>query len=251
MADIKVNGQVIKDIDLVIFDRDGTLIDLYHYWSQMIGKRAELICEKFNLDGDHRQKMMFEMGVDLENKKLRSEGPVGIKKREVVMQAAIDYLHQFGIKDGRTACLEAFSKVDEISRDMLDTLIKVIDGTYDLIDTLHAKGCKTAIATTDKTERAKLSMDFLGLSEKMSFVIGADGVELSKPAPDMIDLISQELKIAKNRMVMVGDAETDIKMGNNAKVKASIAVCSGITPREQLQNLTNYVIDDVSQIKVV
>lgn len=251
MADIKVNDQIIKGIDLMIFDRDGTLIDLYHYWSQMIGKRAELICQKFKLDGDHMEKMMFEMGVDSKSKKLRPDGPVGIKKREIVMQAAIDYLHQLRIEDGHSACLEAFSKVDEISKDKLDTLIKAIDGTHELIDALHKKGCETAIATTDKTERAKISMGFLNLLDKMSFIIGADGVERSKPAPDMIDLILGELKINKDRTVMVGDAETDIKMGINAGIKANIAVCSGITPCAELSGLTQYVIDDISKISVI
>jgi phosphoglycolate phosphatase len=251
VVDIKLNNQVISDIDLIVFDRDGTLIDLYHYWAQMIGKRAELICKAFNLEDMHEDKLMFQMGVDTKSNKLRPEGPVGIKKREIVMQAAIDYLHSLGLKDGYETCFEAFKEVDRQSSSGLDNLIKPLEGLYELIDLLLEKGCKLAIATTDKTERAKLSMDYLKLSQKMSFILGADGVKQSKPAPDMLDLITSALRIGKDKTIMIGDAETDIKMGINAGVKASVAVCSGITPREKLEELTNYVIHDISAIKVV
>ena len=66
----------------------------------------------------------------------------------------------------------------------------------------------------------------------------------------MIDYITKKLNIKKEESVMIGDAITDIKMGDNAKVKASIAVSSGITPKEQLGALTKFLIDDVSKIEV-
>jgi phosphoglycolate phosphatase len=248
---LKIKDQELNDVKLVIFDRDGTLIDLYHYWSQMIGKRAELICRKFHLDGQHKEKLMYVMGIDTKNAKIRADGPVGIKKREIVMQAAIDYLGSIGMKDGYQACIEAFAEVDELSRSKLAELIKPLDGMCQMIDALIQKGCKIAIATTDKTERARLSMEYLRLTDKVDFVVGADGVKNSKPAPDMIDLILQDLKIDKANTVMVGDAETDIQMGINAGVLASIAVCSGITPCERLEQLTEHVIADISKIKVI
>lgn len=251
MINIKVGDNILPNVGLMIFDRDGTLIDLYHYWAQMIVKRAEEICNDFNLGAEHQKKLTYEMGVDEKNKRLRPEGPVGIKKREMVMQAAIDYLHSIGIAGSYDACVEAFKRVDKWSEPNLRDLIKPLDGLYELFGALVEHSCRIAIATTDKTERAKLSMNFLNLSEKVDFVIGADGVENPKPASDMIDLTLEKLKLDKSDAVMVGDAETDIRMGINAGVKACIAVCSGITPREQLTQLTNYVVEDISNIEVL
>ena len=45
MVDLLIESSVIRDVGLVIFDKDGTLIELYHYWSQMVALRARLICE--------------------------------------------------------------------------------------------------------------------------------------------------------------------------------------------------------------
>jgi len=250
VVNLKVNNEIINNINLVIFDRDGTLIDLYHYWSQMIKMRAYLISEKFFLSKDDTNRIVFEMGVDQENNCLRPEGPVGIKKREIVMQAAVDYLEAKGYKKAYEVCLDCFKDIDVQTENKLDGLIKPINGMLSLIDSLHSKSCKLAIATTDKTSRAELSMDYLKLTDKFACIIGCDAVDNPKPASDMIDYITKKLNIKKEESVMIGDAITDIKMGDNAKVKASIAVSSGITPKEQLGALTKFLIDDVSKIEV-
>ena len=251
MVDLIVNDKRLNDVKLVIFDRDGTLIDLYHYWAQMIEKRADLICRHYGLADSHKKKLLFEMGIDVARKQLRSEGPVGIKKREIVMQAAINVLAALGINDSLAACVEIFNEVDRLSENDLARLIKPLRGALELISLIHECGCKTAIATTDKTDRAILSMDYLGLTEKIDYVIGADAVANSKPAPDMVEVILAKLKIPSDRAVMVGDAGFDIEMGKKAGLMASIAVCTGITTRERLGQLTDLVIRDVSQIKVV
>lgn len=250
MVDLLVNDKRLNNIELVMFDRDGTLIDLYHYWAQMVEKRADLICRHYGLADTHKNKLMFEMGVDVANRKLRPEGPVGVKKREIVMQAAIDFLSTLGINDTHAACVEIFKEVDRLSETNLADLIKPLRGALELISLLHDHGCKTAIATTDKTERAILSLDYLGLTEKIDYVIGADAVDNSKPAPDMVEVILVKLKVPRDRAVMIGDAGIDIEMGNNAELKASIAVCTGITPRDELEQLTSWVVDDISKIKM-
>ncbi|MFC1805325.1 hypothetical protein ACFLZ3_05840, partial [Candidatus Omnitrophota bacterium] len=115
MADLKINEKNIGGVDLVIFDRDGTLIELYDYWSWMIGQRAELICQKIDFDREYLPGLIFAMGIDSENKKIRPQGPVGLKKREKVMQCAAEYLSRQGIPDTHEDCVEAFKNADRLS----------------------------------------------------------------------------------------------------------------------------------------
>ena len=89
MVALELGKSTIDQVNLVIFDKDGTLMELYHYWSQMIDLRSKLICERLALDVSHRTELNFAMGVDDVNRCLRSGGPVGAKKREIVMQAAM------------------------------------------------------------------------------------------------------------------------------------------------------------------
>jgi phosphoglycolate phosphatase-like HAD superfamily hydrolase len=67
----------------------------------------------------------------------------------------------------------------------------------------------------------------------------------------MANLILKELSVDKENTVIVGDAITDIEMGHNAGLKASIGVCSGLTSENGLLEKTKYVIKDISKIKVV
>ena len=118
---------------------------------------------------------------------------------------------------------------------------------------MHAnfrKNAKIARATTDTTERAQLAVEFLDIESLIDFIVGADRVKQSKPAPDMLILAGESLGINAENSVMVGDAKTDIQMGINANFKASIAVCSGLTGKDDLSQLTPYVIQDVSSIRI-
>jgi len=40
MVKIKAGNHLIEDIKIAIFDKDGTIIELYHYWSKMVYFRS-------------------------------------------------------------------------------------------------------------------------------------------------------------------------------------------------------------------
>ena len=251
MVHLEINENIIDNIELVIFDKDGTLVDLYNYWANMINFRVESAQRKMGFNESNKIDIMYAMGVDVENGRLRSEGPVGLKKREIVMQAMVDSLGEIGFPDTYDTCFQIFKEVDEQSINHLDDIVKPISGMHGLINSLYEKDCKIAIATTDKTARADLAADFLGISDRVNMVVGEDMVANCKPHPDMADLILKKLSVDKENAVIVGDAITDIEMGFNAGLKASIGVCSGLTSENGLLEKTKYVIKDISMIKVM
>ena len=251
MVNIKINNQMIEGIELVIFDKDGTLMDLYHYWSQMVGLRAEFICKELGLDAKHYDNLLYEMGVDSKAGKLRPEGPVGLKKREIVLQTAVDYLASIGYPETYDLCFEAFEEVDRFSSENLRQFIRSIDGANNIVNALSENGCKIAIATTDIAERAKLAMEFLGIANKIDFIAGADMVSNSKPDPEMVHVILNALNIDKSNTVIVGDAITDVKLGINANLTASIGVLTGLSSYEQLKMFTPYVANGISDLKII
>ena len=251
MVHLEINEKIIDNIELAIFDKDGTLVDLYNYWANMINFRVESAQRKLGFNERNKIDIMYAMGVDVENGRLRSEGPVGLKKREIVMQAMMDSLADIGFPDTYDTCFQIFKEVDEQSVNHLNDIVKPVNGMHELINSLYEKDCKIAIATTDKTARADLAMRHLGISEKMDTVVGEDLVANCKPHPDMANLILKELSVDKENTVIVGDAITDIEMGFNAGLKASIGVCSGLTSERKLGEKTDYVIEDISMIRVL
>jgi len=250
MADIKIGRKIIKDIQLVVFDKDGTLIDVHTYWVNMIKFRAELIIKKLCLGEKEKLGLMDSMGVDTNLWKIKPEGPVGIKKREIVLQAGVEYLMSHGMFDQTDLFEEVFKEVDKNSMNHFNTIIRPLDGLFELFEGLKKRSCFIAIATTDRTERARLAMRHIGVEDSIDFIVGADLVKKPKPATDMVDLITNKLGIPKESSVMVGDAVSDVKMGVNAKFKASIGVASGLTTAEKLLEITPFVAPGIADIYI-
>jgi phosphoglycolate phosphatase-like HAD superfamily hydrolase len=250
MIDLSVNSKVIHDVGLVIFDKDGTLIELYHYWSQMVALRARIICEAFGLGTEHQAGLRWALGVDEKAGRLRREGPVGLKKREIVLKAATDYLDGIGHRDTLRLCEQAFDRVDEISIGALRQFIRPIQGAVSLMGALRDRGCRIALATVDVSRRARLAMEFMGVSDTLDLVVGGDEVARSKPDPEMIHIILDRLGIGRSQAVMVGDALSDVQMGINAGLKASIGVLTGFATAEQIRTLTPFIARDVSELAV-
>lgn len=250
MIDLSVNSKVIHDVGLVIFDKDGTLIELYPYWSQMVALRARIICESFGLGTEHQAGLRWALGVDEKAARLRQEGPVGLKKREIVLKAATDYLDGIGRRDTLRLCEQAFERADEVSSGDLGQFIRPIQGAASLMGTLHARGCRVALATVDVGRRARLAMDFMGVSDTLDLVVGGEEVVRSKPDPEMVQIILDRLGIARSQAVMVGDALSDVQMGINAGLKASIGVLTGYATAEQIRTLTPFIARDVSELAV-
>ncbi|MDP8230781.1 MAG: HAD family hydrolase [Candidatus Gorgyraea atricola] len=251
MVNIAFGNKVINDIELFVFDKDGTLIDLYNYWYYMIEMRAKDLCSFYKLDEEpHKNSLMSEMGINLEKRRLKPEGPVGILPRAIVQKAAEDYLVKLDYQDVSRVCFDIFKKVDDKSLFLLDKLIVPIKGAMELLKNIKEKKTMVAIATTDKTERAELAVKFLNIGNLVDIVVGEDKVKNSKPAPDMLMYILKKLDVSPRNSIMVGDANTDVLMGKNANLKASIGVCTGLTNKDKLLEITPYVVDDVSKIKI-
>jgi phosphoglycolate phosphatase len=251
MVNLSVDSKVIHDVGLVIFDKDGTLIELFHYWSQMVALRARLICEALGLETQHQAGLRWALGVDEKADCLRPEGPVGLKKREVVINAATDYLDGIGHQDTLWLCEQAFERADEISSGDLSRFIRPIRGAVSLMAALHDRGCRVALATVDVSRRARLAMEFMGASETLDLIVAGEEVSRSKPDPEMIHIILDRLGVDRSQAVMVGDALNDVQMGVNADLTASIGVLTGFATAEQMRTLTSFIARDVSEITVM
>ena len=251
MISLQAGRDIIDSIEVMIFDKDGTLMELHHYWSMMVGLRARMICKELGLGEADMKGVAYAMGADLDSGRLRPEGPVGLKKREIVMGAAIDYLACLGHNNTHDLCFDVFKEVDEISSKDLKDFVRPIKGAEKLIRSASQKGCKIAIATTDRRERASLAMCFLGFGDMVDLVVGADDVSKPKPDPEQIELVLKTLSVDRSRAVMVGDALTDVGMGVNAGVKASIGVLTGFAMAVELLEITPYVAESVSDIHVL
>ena len=111
---------VLQRVGAVLFDKDGTIIDVHHYWSLMIRYRAEAVAEFVGTNGsggEHGGPMvdllMSAMGVDGTGRRLRPEGPVGVKKRSEIVSIVGEAVRGAG---GRMVDSEIESRFAEVDR---------------------------------------------------------------------------------------------------------------------------------------
>ena len=251
MSDLLINRKlVLSDIDAVIFDKDGTLIDVHHYWSSMLKIRVKLIANKYRLDGKVRSELMNAMGIDMKTGKIKANGPVGIKPRPFIVNVAVGVLNANNIDAGHDDIENLFLEADKKTSDNILPLLKLLPGVEILLENLSQCGVVIMLATTDMTIRARLAMKALNIKHFFSEIIGGDAVDFPKPSPDLALSIIKKRGVNQDKVVVIGDHPVDIKMGISANVGYNIGVLTGLSNIDLFSELDCFVIESLKDIEV-
>ena len=115
---------------------------------------------------------------------------------------------------------------------------------------LRQRGVVLTIASSRGTGSLHAFIDAMGLRDCISYVLGADSVEHTKPHPEPVLRTLRETGIDAAHTLVVGDMPVDILMGRNAGVQ-TCGVTYGNATRDQLQAAgTDFLIDDFAELGV-
>ena len=250
MSDLVLPNTSIDNVKMVVFDKDGTLIDVHHYWCSMIEFRAEFFVRNINTENKLKvyNELVDSMGIDLKTKKMKAEGPVGIKPRKYIINTAYQIMKKYDSLYTIGMVENIFTEVDEYSKTKLSIIVKALPNVEATLQDLQNAGIQISIATTDLTLRARLAMESLNLDKYFLDIVGADLVESAKPSADLIEYILDKYNLIKEDIVLVGDSMADLGMAKNVKCRF-IGVKSGLYNDEFIQESEN-VIDDLRDLKV-
>lgn len=113
----------------------------------------------------------------------------------------------------------------------------------------YFKSLPMAVITNKTREFSEPLLDRLGIRQYFRMIIGADNGLPLKPAPDSILKILNEVGVAKQRTVIVGDGTTDVRAGKAAGI-ITCSVTYGFRSEEELRKAgPDYVIHDLSELK--
>lgn len=190
-------------IDLIIFDLDGTLIE--SKWD--IADSVNLTLAELGLP-QRSQEEVFSFVGD------------GIKR---LLRLAVGEKNQ--------------SRYEEALRVFRGHyLAHCLDRTrfYPGIDRVltHFSSKLKAVATNKSLEYTTKILDGLG-KHHFAYTVGGDNGFGLKPEPGMLHKIMEELKVEKDRTVLIGDSTNDINGGHNAGIKVC-AVGYGMGNREKM-----------------
>ncbi len=221
MPSIEINGNKYSP-ELILFDVDGTLVDDSHRYSSL-GK-ARYSAFKDNVSGRAAKQWARLAGVNPENWTIDPTGPISKAPRrdDLAIAGAALYLEGFNWYEAREKAEELYEIADEIQARSFEP--QLYEGIKEKLMELHEAGFKMGIATNGVTSITEKMMEGLEIKELFSVTIGADMVDKSKPAPDMIILALETVKVENSKVVYVGDQSTDIRAANAAGTLAGVAV---------------------------
>lgn len=126
--------------------------------------------------------------------------------------------------------------------------IVLFEGIADTIAALARRGCKQAVATGKGRRGLDSALMQSGLGKYFSATKTVDEC-FSKPHPQMLDALMDELVVMPQRTLMIGDSQYDIQMAKNAGVKTA-AVTYGSQTAAQLQAYSpDAMFDDVATLR--
>lgn len=218
---------VTYDIDAILFDKDGTLLNFGDLW---IGWFDQLVSTVNHQLPSHQQlshhALYPKVGIYPEQRLWDPTGPLTIGSLDDI--ATILALSLFEAR-------VAWNDATQITQDAMTTLAQQLDwpscvtpveGLIDFVTRASHAGVRMGVVTSDDKQNADLHLSILSLTDHFPVVLGHDQVARGKPYPDMALAACQQLDVLPQRTLIIGDSNGDMAMGKDAGLLASIGICA-------------------------
>ncbi len=205
--------------ELIIFDLDGTLIDSSEDIAWAVNKTL--------------RQMGFE---ELSYQAIKERIGWGVK---MLLQKVLPEEKQIFLEEARTIFMGYYSN-------HLLVKTKLYPGVKDVLE--HFKDKKLAIATNKPLNLTEKILDELDISDCFYKVVGGDGVQNKKPAPEAIEIILKGINALPQNTVFVGDSRIDIEAGKKAGV-ITIGAAYGFRGRQELEEAgADVIIENIKEL---
>ncbi|MGH2513622.1 MAG: HAD family hydrolase [Candidatus Limnocylindrales bacterium] len=233
----------LTGLDLVVFDKDGTLIDfdrMWGGWAEQLADRLEAV-----LGRPIRTELHREIGYDGAARRTIPGSPLAATpmaqlRRMTAGLVARETGSDIGTADGLVGA--AWIAPDPVA------LAHPLADLGALFAGLRAAGVRLAIVTSDDRTPTEATIAGLGLATYVDALVCADDGLPSKPAPDTLLEACRQAGAAPARTAMIGDSIADMTMAGLAGVGRRIGVLSGIGRRSELEPLADIVISSIADL---
>ncbi|KDO32317.1 hypothetical protein SPRG_02796 [Saprolegnia parasitica CBS 223.65] len=227
---------------LVVFDKDGTLIDFNLMWGGWVESVAWQLEMTTKLPV--REKLFTAMGYDWISRSIRSKGALCCTPMGELYQVAVKVLLDEGV--ATDAAEKAIKKVWQMP-DAVNTSRPLADIPA-LFLTIKRMGIKIAVCTADNRAPTMATLKHLQVDHLVDAIsCGDDGLP-AKPAPEQIWTMCHNLGIAPHNTIMVGDTCTDMLLGKHAGCGLSIGVLGGASSLEDLAEDADVLVPNLPKI---
>ena len=237
----------LATIELIVFDKDGTLIDFHGMWGEWaieLGRELERETAR-----PVAATLLDRYGVNARTGRTLAHGLLAATPMARIRELTVEIVEEAGVTaaDAERAVAAAWRAPDPVE------LAKPLSDLPSLLSGLRAsgpggRGRRIAIATTDDRAPTLRTVGALGLSSLIDAIVCADDGIPVKPAPDMVLHLCAKLGVAPGASAVVGDSPSDLRMGSSAGAALVVGVLSGVGRRDELAPLADVVIPSVAEL---
>jgi phosphoglycolate phosphatase-like HAD superfamily hydrolase len=233
----------LDGIDLVVFDKDGTIIEFGSMWSGWAVALVEGLVAA--TERPIAAALYAMLGVDPVTGVVLPGGGLAATPMARLRDRTRDVLVANGMSEpGAERALEAsWHAPDPVAS------ARPVTDLHALFDKLRGGGRRIAVATTDDREPTERTLAALGIEEHIDATVCADDGIRVKPAPDMVLHLCATLGVEPARTAVVGDTAADLLMGRAAGAGLVVAVLTGVGGRADLAPLADAVVGSVVELE--
>ena len=230
---------------LIIFDKDGTLVDFDKPWlawcSRLQTQLANMTASAVNSDVNN---LLIDMGVNLENEKIK----LGAFAENSFVELQRDLIQTYHSSLERIINDQyIFPSIIESCREDGDADCLLTD-VPQLFSQLKDNGYSIAIATADTDDGVEMFLE--NAKADVDFVLCANTPDFPpKPSKVSAEKLCQHFGVHPDDVVMVGDTPTDMQFGINGNFGLVVGVTTGIGEEADLKQAgAHVVLGDLSQL---
>jgi phosphoglycolate phosphatase len=238
------------DVDCVIFDKDGTLIDIDAFWAPRIQKWSDSIRNSLSLKDDFKKDAFELLGYSLSQNHVRFESPLAVASLEMLKVLMSGIISRYGIPWNEALALA--ERTAEITI-MADPTPNEIIPKGEIVQTMKHlvnANAHNVVITSDDRRLTEKTLSHLGITNLISATICGDDPIPNKPDPTAAWTISEQLGISTNRMMMVGDSLSDMQFAANAGIAFRIGVASTPENKSLLAPYADVVVESIDDFRV-
>ncbi len=241
MPSIDCANHQFKDIEAIIFDKDGTLEDSGDYLRNLAQKRARLVDAQIPGVGEP---LLMAFGV--QDGTLNLTGLQAVGSRYENETAAAAYIAETGRGWSEAVHIvhQAFTEADRV---MESTPAAMFPGCREAIASYASAGIKLGILSAATTSQVTKFAEYHQLQTHFQMLLGSDR-EFAKPDPRLFRLTCERLGVNPDRTLMVGDSIWDMSMASQGGAAGCIGILWGRSGK-QLQG-ANVTISALTELRV-
>jgi phosphoglycolate phosphatase len=233
----------LDGIDLLIFDKDGTLIEFHHMWGPWVEELARRLEGATGLP--LREGLYSLLGVERATGRVEAHGLMAATPMRRLREVVEEYVSDAGA--GPAAAADAVGSAWHAPDPV--ALAQPVTDLKDLLAALRHRVPAFAVATSDDRDPTERTLAALGIAGEMAALACADDGIRPKPAPDPVLHLCAALGSAPARTAVVGDSPADMRMARAAGAGRVIGVLSGVGDRASLAPLADVVLGSIEDLR--